>query len=96
MKNMNLSFVLKNGNLVGFRKNNPHLKVSVNFSIVFRFVVQLLYMLPSLHGILRQQCLEALASCIESYEEPRSIFTELKGNALDACLNHRCENQLFL
>ena len=55
----------------------------------FRFVVQLLYILPSLHGVLKQQCLETIASRVEHFDEPHHIFTELKNKGLESALNHR-------
>ena len=54
--------------------------------------MKLLYILPSIHGDLRQHCLETLASRADSFEEPNSIFVELKGMGLDASINHRFES----
>ena len=51
--------------------------------------MQLLYILPSIHGLLKQLCLETLASRADSFEEPRNIFKEIKTVGLDASINHR-------
>ncbi|XP_065059919.1 DNA-dependent protein kinase catalytic subunit-like isoform X2 [Rhopilema esculentum] len=67
-------------------------RVHLNYPIIVdKFIVKLLYVLPSLHGILKQQCLEILASRVEHAEEPHDIFIELKNKGLVSALNHRDE-----
>eukprot|EP00794_Sanderia_malayensis_P010266 gene10266-11321_t len=67
-------------------------RIQINFpAAVNRFVPKLLFSLPSLHGVLKQQCLETLASIAENFDEPTTIFMELKSKGLEAALNHRDE-----
>ena len=51
--------------------------------------MKLLYILPSLHGVLKQYCLETLASRVSSFDEPRKVFIQLKEMGLDTSINHR-------
>ena len=59
------------------------LKINIDY---FRFISQLLFMLPGLHGEPRTMCLETLQSRVDNIE---NIFMELKNKKFNEILTHR-------
>lgn len=54
--------------------------------IDFRFVNQILFKLPSVHGVFKTYCLEILYSRVEQIP---NLFTELRTKGLKDILTHR-------